>query len=66
MEILMLIKILHKDKHGTVQSEIFLNQYWRWRKEYMQRDFLDQVFQKVPPNAFLAEKVMAGVDHPIF
>ena len=32
----------------------------------MQRDFLDQVFQKVPPNAFLAEKVMAGVDHPIF
>ena len=47
-------------------AKTFFNQYWRWRKEYMQRDFLDQVFQKVPPNAFLAEKVMAGVDHPIF
>ena len=63
MEILMLIEIVHNVKHD---SEIFLNQYWRWRKEFMQRDFLDQVFQKVPPNAFLAEKVMAGVDHPIF
>ena len=66
MKILMLIEIVHNVKHDTVQSEIFLNQYWRWRKEFMQRDFLDQVFQKVPPNAFLAEKVMAGVDHPIF
>ena len=47
-------------------AKTFFNQYWRWRKEYMQRDFLDQVFQKVPPNAFLAEKMMFSVDHPIF